>query len=985
MKKLFTKLTVIAALLFGLCSFAVGQRTITGIITDAETNEPLIGANVIIKDSGTGTITDLDGSFTLDVPDGTESLLITYTGYIDQEVELGSDNTITVALAPGALLDEVVVVGYGTQTKKEVTGAVTSISAKDFNVGNITSPAQFLQGKVAGLTISKANGDPNGQIGVRLRGLSTIGAQTEPLYIIDGVLGASLSSIDPVDIESMDVLKDGSAAAIYGSRGSSGVILITTKKGERGTARINYNGFVSSENIARTPAIASRAEFLAAGGTDAGGDTDWYDAISQAGFAHSHNLSLSGGTDNTTYRASFNLRENQGVVKNTGFSQLNGSIAINQRALDDKLNISLNYTATQRTQDFGFPEAFRYATVANPTSEIFNEDGTYREPGGFDNFNPVAMVEQNINEGERSESILNASVSYNILPALKVTGNFARQNTDRVFGEYYPRNSLYREGMARQGVAYRSFESDKNDLLEGLVQYTGESGNLEYVLLAGVSEQTFNFQGEGIEAGGFLNDLNTYNQIATSQELIKGLATYGTNATGYQGTYNRGYDISAQFARAQVNYDDTYFFMASVRREGSDLLGPDNQYGIFPAVSAGVDISKLANINGVENLKFRIGYGQTGNLPGIIFLPYSIFGQGAQFLYNGEFVPSYGPVNNANPELKWERKNEVNVGIDFVVMNGKLDGTLDVFSRQTDDLILPGQVPVPPNFAPITWANIAAFTTTGLEVALNYKAIANENFTWLPSFIFTTYNSKLDRYIDDRPREFRTNLGAPGQNITDAGVGLHLLEEGQEIGQITAPVFAGVDDEGAFIFEDQNGDGEINADDWVVVGNGLPDFELSLNNDFTFGRWDLNVFFRGSFGHSLVNTYRAFYETQPDILAANFISTDKEVEGVKTASYNSIHVEDASFIRLDNASLGYTFEKLGSFKNARVYIAGQNLFTITGYTGVDPEAILSDPGAVDNGGRAATFALSDPLAPGVDRRNNYFTTRTLTFGVNLGF
>lgn len=985
MKKLFTKLTVITVLLFGLCSFAVGQRTITGVITDAETNEPLIGANVIIKDTGTGTITDIDGSYSLDVPEGTESLVISYTGYIDQVVIIGTDNTLNIALAPGALLEEVVVIGYGTQTKKEVTGAVTSISAKDFNVGNITSPAQFLQGKVAGLTISKANGDPNGQIGIRLRGLSTIGAQTEPLYIIDGVLGASISSIDPADIESMDVLKDGSAAAIYGSRGSSGVILITTKKGERGTAKINYNGFVSTESIARTPQIATREEFLAAGGIDAGGDTDWYDALSQTGFAHSHNLSLSGGTDNTTYRASFNLRENQGVVKNTGFNQLNGSISINQRALNDKLNVSLNYTNTTRKSDFGFSEAFRYASVANPTSVIYNDDGTFREPGGFDNFNPVAIVEQNINDGERTESILNASVSYNIIPALKITGNFAKQNTERIFGEYYPRNGLYRQGIARSGVAYRSNENDKNDLLEGLAQYTGESGNLEYVILAGLSAQKFNFSGHGLVAGGFLNDLNTYNQIGTAAELLQGLATYGTNATGYQGTYNRGYDIAAQFARATVNYADTYFFMASVRREGSDLLGPDNKYGIFPAVSAGVDISKLANINGVENLKFRIGYGQTGNLPGIIYLPYSIFGQGAQFFYNGEFVPSYGPVNNANPGLKWERKSEINVGLDFVLMNGDLDGTLDVFSRKTNDLILPGQVPVPPNFAPITWDNIAAFTTTGVELALNYRAIKSENLSYTPSLIFTTYKSKLDKYIDDRPREFRTNLGAPGQNITDAGVGLHLLEEGEVIGQIVAPEVDGVSEDGAFIFKDQNGDGEINADDWIVVGNGLPDFELSLNNDFKFGKWDLNLFFRGSFGHSLVNTYRAFYETTPDILAANFIQTDKATPGIKTASYNATHVESASFVKLDNASLGYTFDKLGSFRNARVYIAGQNILTFTGYTGVDPEAILSDAGSVDNGGRALTFDLSDPLAPGVDRRNNYFSTRTITFGVNLGF
>ena len=977
MKKIFTKLTVLTALLFGLCSFAVGQRTITGVITDADSNEPLIGANVIISGTGTGTITDLDGSYSLSVPDGAESLVISYTGYIEQTITLGSSNTLNVALAPGQLLDEVVVVGYGTQKQKEVTGAVVSVKAEDFNAGNVTSPAQLLQGKVAGLTISKSNGDPNGGIGIRLRGLSTIGAQTQPLIIVDGVPGASLTSIDPQDIESMDVLKDGSAAAIYGTRGSSGVILITTKKGKKGTSNINYSGYVSSENISNTPAIATREEFLSAGGIDAGGNTDWYDAISQAGVAHSHNVSLSGGTEKTTYRASFNFRENNGVVKNTGFDQLNGSLSLTQKALDDKLSVTVNYTNTNRKSQFGFAEAFRYATVANPTSQIFNEDGSYREPGGFDNFNAVAMVEQNINDGERSEALMNATASYNILPSLKITGTYAKQTINRFRGEYYPRTALYRQGQARNGVAVRATDNDKNDLLETTLQYTGESGNISYTLLGGLSSQKFRFLGQGITAGGYLLDLNTYNQISQSAEVLSGIAS--------PYSYNNGYELAAQFGRATVNLDDTYFVSASVRREGSDRIGPGNKYGIFPAVSAGVDISKLANISGVENLKLRLGYGVTGNLPGISFLPYSIFGAGAQFYYNGGFVPSYGPINNANEDLKWERKTELNAGLDYSIAGGKMYGSLDVFSRKTNDLLLPGQVSVPPNFAPITWDNIAAFTTTGVELALNYDLIRNSDMTYTPTLIFSTYSTKLDKYIDDRPREFRTNLGAPGQNITDAGVGLHLLEEGEAIGQIMAPEFEGVDESGAFIFKDQDGDGVVDANDWINVGNGLPDFELSLNNNLTFGKLDVNLFFRGVFGHSLVNTYRAFYETTPDIVAANFIATDKATPGVKTASYNSTHVENASFVKLDNASIGYTFDKIGSFRNARVYVAGQNLLTFTGYSGVDPEAILSDGGANDNGGREVRFDLRDPLAPGVDRRNNYFATRTLTFGINLAF
>ncbi|NNF32882.1 MAG: SusC/RagA family TonB-linked outer membrane protein [Saprospiraceae bacterium] len=977
MKKLFFKLTysLVLALLVAVSGF--GQRTITGTITDAETGETLIGANVLVVGFDVGTITDIDGNYSLSVPEGATSLQFSYTGYTSQTVTIGASDVIDIVLSAGELLEEIVVTGYGTQTKKEVTGSIVSVKSEDFNRGNVNSPQQLLQGKVAGLTITRPGGDPNGSFGIRLRGLSTIGAQTEPLVIVDGVPGASLSNIDPMDIESIDVLKDGSAAAIYGTRGSSGVILVTTKKGKKGTSKIEYNGYIAAESISKEPAFLSAAEFREAGGIDAGGSTDWYDEIGQSGITHSHNLSLSGGSEKTTYRASMNFRDARGIVVNTGFSQLNGSLALTQKALDDKLSVNVNFITTNRKSDFGFSEAFRYASIFNPTSSVFKEDGSYNEPGGFDVFNPVAMVEQNINDGERTQLLTNIAATYEVIPGLKIMGSFAKQKNDFFRGEYYPRTALYRQGQSRNGVAVRQTDIGKNDLYETTARYTGESGNIIYTVLGGYSFQEFTFEGQGITAGGFLLDNNTYNQIGASAEVLTGLAT--------PFSYSNGYKLEAQFGRVNINVDDTYFFSASVRREGSDRFGEGNKHGIFPAASAGIDISKLSEISGVDNLKVRLGYGVTGNLPGQSFLANSIFSPGAQFFYNGAFVPSYGPTTNANPDLKWETKTEINLGIDFALMDFKITGTLDLFSRKTEDLILFTRVPVPPNLANFTWKNVAAFTTSGAELALTYNnLIGTENLTYSPSLIFTTYNSVLDEYLEDTPSEFRTNLGAPGQNITDAGVGLHLLEVGEPIGQIVAPNFAGVDENGAYIFEDVNGDGAIDAADWTVQGNGLPDFELSLNNDFTFGDWDLNLFFRGAFGHKLVNTNRAFYEINPDIKGANIVRTDLADPNVKTASYNSVHVEDASFIRLDNASLGYNLDVSdnSNFQNVRLFIAGQNLFTITGYTGVDPDVRLADTGSVDNGGRTGG---ADPLAPGVDRRNTYFLTRTLTFGVNVGF
>ncbi|MDQ3017207.1 MAG: TonB-dependent receptor plug domain-containing protein, partial [Bacteroidota bacterium] len=343
---------------FLLVGFSYGQKAVTGTITDSGTGEPLIGANVVIKGTATGTVADFNGNYSIMANQG-DVLVVTYTGYKSMELTVGMDNMYSTTLQPGELFDEVVVTGYGTQRAKEVTGAVSSVKAEDFNAGNVTSAAQLIQGKVAGVSIYRPGGDPNKEYQLRIRGLSTIGAQTEPLVIIDGVPGAKLSSIDPQDIESMDVLKDGSAAAIYGTRGSSGVILVTTKKGKKGTSGVEYNGYVSMENIANLPDIATAEEFLAAGGADNGANSDWYDAISQTGLSHAHNLSLTGGTDQTQYRASVNFRDAQGIILNSGFNQVNGSLSISQKGLNNKLLVAVNLIATDRKYQLSFPEAFR--------------------------------------------------------------------------------------------------------------------------------------------------------------------------------------------------------------------------------------------------------------------------------------------------------------------------------------------------------------------------------------------------------------------------------------------------------------------------------------------------------------------------------------------------------------------------------------------------------------------------------------------------
>ncbi|HZV69259.1 MAG TPA: SusC/RagA family TonB-linked outer membrane protein [Saprospiraceae bacterium] len=961
---------------FLLVGFSYGQQKVTGTLTDDATGEPLIGANIVVKGTTTGTVADFNGNYTIMAAPG-DVLVITYTGYKSHEIVVGTGMVYNVSLTPGELFEEVVVTGYGSQRAKEVTGAVSSVKSEDFNAGNVNTAAQLLQGKVAGLSIYKPGGDPNGDYNIRIRGLSTIGAQVEPLVIIDGVAGGKLSNIDPQDIESMDVLKDGSAAAIYGTRGSSGVILVTTKKGKKGTSRIDYNGYVAAESIAKLPDNASKAEFLEAGGADNGGDSDWYDAISRTGLSHAHNLSMTGGSDQTQYRASVNYRNSQGVVLNSGFDQINGSLAITQKGLNDKLTLTTNLIATDRKYKLSFPEAFRYATIFNPTSSILKPDGTFNEPGGFDLFNPQALVELNINDGQKFSFLGNVAAELEILPGLKIGGQFAKQKSTDFYGEYYPSNSLYRQGVSRHGVARRNTAIEQNNLYEATIRYTGSTGKINYNLLGGYSYQRFDFTGHAIEAGGFLTDLFTYNNIFAASERTTGNADIPSS-------YDNGYQLEAAFARVNLTFDDSWFFSASVRQEGSDRFGVNNKRGVFPAVSAGVDLASVANLETFDALKLRAGYGITGNLPGFSYLAYSQYVAGSGFYYNGGFVSSYGPVINANPDLKWESKNELNIGVDFAVANSNLWGTLDYFTRKTKDLILLTPVPVPPNLAPVTWLNSAAFTTSGFEIVLNYNLIKTSKFTYTPSLIFSTYNTILDKYLDGSPKSYRTNVGAPGQNL-EAGQGIHLLQEGEHIGQIIAPIFESVNADGSNKFKDNDGDGDADFEDWQVVGNGLPDFEASLNNNFTIGRFDLNLFFRGAFGHSLVNMYRVFYEVNPQGKGLNVVKTKYYNEGISTASYNDTHVEDASFVKLDNATLAYNFD-LGTsnaFKSARVYVTGQNLLTITGYTGVDPEVRLADKFDSDNGGREPI--LADQLAPGVDRRNTYYSTRTITFGVNFGF
>lgn len=979
MKRLFMCFAKVAAVLLftiGIQSLTYAQRTVTGTVKEAGTGEPLIGANVLIRGTSTGTITDVDGSFSLEVPEGSNVLEISYTGFGTEVFTLDGANNIEVVLTAGKLLEEVVVTGYGTQRQKEITSAVASIKAEDFNKGAITSPAQLLQGKVPGLIIAKPNGDPNGGFNIRLRGLSTVGGNTEPLIIIDGVPGASLNTVDPMDIESMDVLRDGSAAAIYGTRGSNGVILITTKKGKEGRTIVDYNGIASVESLAKAPSVMTGAEYKKAGGVDQGSNTDWFDVITRNALQQQHNLSLSGGAKGMGYRVSFNYKDIQGIQLNTGFKQLNGRVSLNQKAINDKLNIGFDLAATNRTQDINFRDAFRYATYFNPTAPVYDAkntvNGGYFEPGGFDYFNPLAIVEQNSNTGEFTNVLATIRGEYEFIKDLKLNVAYTYGRDNGHSQQYFSKQSQYGTGIGRNGLATQNTGSNLNDYLSTTLRYTFNTIGVDWSVLGGYDYQKFTGEDFSAQGGNFLTDFFTSYNLGAGLDFPRGLGSVNSGKSSNK--------LIAFFGRITANINDTWFANATVRREGSSRFGANNKWGVFPAVSAGVNLTKLFDLGPVNNLKFRIGYGVTGTNINQDYLSLFRFGPIGSFYYNGAYVPSYGPVSNPNPDLKWEKKGETNIGLEFGMYDYKITGSVDFYVRNVNDLLYNFPVPVPPNPFGRTWANVGELTSSGLEALVNLNDVKFGQLKWTPSLNATFYLNNELVSLSKGDLKFGSGgildlagVGSPGQN----NYTMIRVAEGDKIGQIYGPVFNGVDENGNPKFKDLNKDGKVESAgaDREVLGNGLPTMTLGLNNTFNLGNLSLNVFLRGAFGHSLVNQYRVFYEdyNAGSIKNYNRILTKLSDPKIKNAQYSSIHVEKADFLRLDNMQLGYNLPVKGAFSKAFIYLASNNLFTITDYTGIDPEVRFVD----DEDG--------NPLAPGIDRRSNYFTSRSFSLGLNLGF
>ena len=982
MKHLFLLLTLLS---FSLTALA--QQKVTGKVKDSS-GEPVIGASVVVKGNNTmGTITDFDGNFMLDVP-AKSVLVISYIGYVTQEVPTAGKNSLEIVLKEDTkTLDEVVVIGYGTQRKGDVTSSVASVKADNFVKGAVKDVGQLIQGKVAGLAITNPNGDPTGSTQIRLRGTNTIGgANTAPLVLIDGIPG-ELGTVAPEDVESVDVLKDGSAAAIYGTRGTNGVILITTKQAKGvDINQVEYNGYVSTSLIAKKLDMLNADEFRTLyPDQDHGADTDWIDEISRTPVSHVHNLSLMGGNSKTNYIANLNYASRQGIMKKSDFESFQGRIEVTHRMFDDKLKLKFGLFGKKNqmestTSGCSFRGwVYGQATRRNPTDPVRNEDGTWNENvSKFEYENPLALLYEAEGNVKKTQLRYNGNIVYNPIKDLTLSAVFSyiRDNMNRGYGETLNHISALRDGLAGWSSvgAYTKMEK----LMELTAQYNKEIGAHKFSVLGGYSYNETDFEELWIDNYGFQDDyFGGWHNIGIGSALKDGKANIGSKKTPT--------NLIGFFGRATYSFKNRYLLMGALRYEGaSQLWGTDNAWGLFPSISVGWRITEEAfmkNQKIFDDLKLRVGYGVTGSQPKDPFLGVAMLKYGSYAFVNGNWVQTIVPASNPNPDLKWEEKKETNIGLDFVSWGGRLSGSIDYYNRDVDGLIYEYGVPTPPNLYNKTMANGGTMRNRGVEVLVTVVPVQNKDFEWSTTGTFSLNSNKLISLSGSIFKSdydyFNTGTVEYSGQVADS----HRVQVGESIGNFYGFKVVDVDSEGRWIYEDRNGE-LVNYKDFThapedkhVIGNGLPKWYAGWNNTLRYKNFDLNVTMRGAFGFQIINGGRMNYENVKNSRFENRLkSVNDLVFGKHTLSpevepeFNSYYVEDGDYWKIDNITLGYSFGQVGKYiKSLRIYGSVLNALTITGYKGIDPEV------------------STDGLTPGYDTRDRYPSVRSFTFGVNVKF
>ena len=973
-------LTCIAFLAIGL--FANAQKsTITGLVKDAQTGEPILGANILEKGTTNGTITNFDGQFTLTVtPNAT--LVVKYVGYTPIEMAVGSKTNLVIQLKEDAIaLGEVVAIGYGVQKKTDKTGAVSNVKAEDLGKGVLTDAIQGLQGKAAGVLITKKGGDPNGGFSVKIRGASGFEAGTQPLYVIDGVPGADPTTVAPEDIESYNILKDAASTAIYGSRGSNGVIIITTKKGDKDNGQIQFSTTLSVEQVANQLDFLTAGQIrkyvadkgLTAGFIDGGGSTDWQNEIFRTGYSQNYNLSASGGNSKSNYHASLSRSEWMGVMKGTSKERTIGRINVSHKGLNDRLTLSGSIAGTFENNDyesydgFGKGDIIYHAYSRNPTDPVYNTDGSfYQSEREFNYSNPLAVIQDIQNTRDAKSFYANMRADLEITKGLVLSANSGYTRNDNEKFYFQPRESWI---TTTKGFGKREYENKFNKLFEATLNYNKEFSQHSINLLAGYSFQENGYDGFKAEGRDAYSDYSASNRLESLLDVKSGDIKSNKGDSRLIGF----------FGRAQYNFASKYYASASLRRDGSSRFGDNNKWGLFPTVAMGWNIDRenfMESIDWVDQLKVRGSFGVSGNQEIGDYrsrIMYYSSGTGVS-VETGESVITFSPAWNPNPNLKWEETSETNIGIDFAVLNSRINGSLEVYYKRTNDLLGSYSVPVPPNLASRTFANSGSMENKGIELNLQFAAIDTKNLKWKTT-LTASHNKQqmldLGEYAPQdgvRKEGWLSGRGLIGDQNWVTGVIV-----GQPLGAFYLPVYVTMN-EGRFIYKSATGGytDELALAKREIVGKASPDLEIGWSNSLTiYKNWTLDFSLRSMIGNDVFNATRMFFDNPTNLPSLNALPdalmwADKgRKDGPKISSY---YVEDGSFVRLDYLTLGYNLntKKYNKWvKNARISVTANNLFILTGYTGVDPETYV------------------DGMAFGIDQYNVYPKTRSISLGINL--
>lgn len=981
-KSFSSKLWLLFTALIMSVTAAAQNFEATGRVVDSSNSQPVPGVTVLVKGTTTGTITDFDGNFTVKTSEGS-TLVFSFIGYTTQEQPAAKG--MSVSLAPdNQELEDVVVIGYGTQRKGDVTSAITSVKSDDFVKGNINNAADLVKGKVAGLTITNGSGDPSATSAIRLRGVISINGSNTPLVLVDGIEGG-LSTVSPEDIESIDVLKDASAAAIYGTRGAAGVIIITTKQGKRDAATtVNYSGYASWSGFSNTLDMMDANDVRAGltDFTDKGYDTDWLDAITRTAFTHNHDVSINGGTKKTSYDASFSYRQQNGVFINTYAKEMRFTGGLAHWFFNDI--IKLQFNIVKRWHENGPVDAagsyvYRNALMRNPTEPIYNEDGSYYENMSINYYmNPVALLKEKTGEYKTETTRLTGNITVEPIKGWQTNLMLATDRYNAHDESYYTSKYYDQVLNGHTGTASHSYGYSKTDNLEITSNYKHQWNDVHrFDALIGYSYQYDMAEGFYANNTDFSSDYFEYNNLGVGAYLKKGKAGMGS--------YKNDSKLIGFFGRVSYGYADRYNVLVSLRREGSSKFGENHKWGNFPSASLGWTISNegfMDNVDWLSNLKLRAGFGVTGVIPNDSYISLTRWALGDTYYYdNGEWKQALVIASNPNPDLKWEVSKEVNIGLDFSFLNGRVGGSVDFYNKNTSDMLWEYDVPTPPNLYSTTLANVGKMRNRGIEVALNGTPFeSNDGVTWKTTVTLAWNSNKLVSLSNDlyetANQHDEAYLGEPVDRPTQR------IEVGKALGQWYGCHTSGLSENGMWLIQNQEtGEYEeftqnMQTEDkyHTYLGNAIPKLNLGWSNYVAFKGFDLNLQFTGQFGFKILNEARVYYEnnacTYNRLKDAAKPKNGYVLSVAQKQSFNDYYLEKGDFLKLTSATFGYTvpLRENNYVKNIYVYASGDNLFTITGYSGLDPE-----------------LKNDDPLNSGIDRRDKYPTLRTFTLGAKFTF